>query len=212
MAGGRNEYTGVTPPELQGKKRFVCDVCLQKRSIIMLDWHHITPQAGGGSDDPTNFAKAETGCHTAIHRVASRLNSLKAGKKSAASMARDIAESITPDDVEGTRGRILYYAVQVAAAMADKRSGKTPVGDSDIVISDIPPRFKKLLLELGKRIKSKSGKGMGMANLCLFATLGLLEKHHPEESDNIQLFLSDRGLCDYAPKPEPFPMELRYRK
>lgn len=211
MAEGRNEYTGVTPPDLVGKKRFVCEVCMKKRSIMMLDWHHKTPQAAGGDDDPNNFARVETGCHTAIHRVAQRLISTKSKKVSASTLARDYAESITPDDVEGTMSRLLELAVLVASAMADKRSGKIAVGKSDIVIGGIPPRLKKLLLDLGKKIKGKSGRGIGVSGIGLMAVLGTLEKHHPEESDNIMKHLAERGICDFAQRPDPFPLKLRSR-
>ena len=99
----------------------------------------------------------------------------------------------------------------VASAMADKRSGKIAVGKSDIVIGGIPPRLKKLLLDLGKKIKGKSGRGIGVSGIGLMAVLGTLEKHHPEESDNIMKHLAERGICDFAQRPDPFPLKLRSR-
>lgn len=131
---------------------------------------------------------------------------------SANTLAREYAESVTPDDVEGTKSRILMLATKVAMAISEKRNGKIAVGDSDIVISDVPPKFKKMLLEDGKRIKGTSGKGIGASGIALVAVMTALEKRHPEASDEIRQFLSDRGVCNYAPKPVESGINFRTRR
>jgi hypothetical protein len=211
MANGKNEYTGKIPADLVGKSHFVCQVSNKRYPITALDWHHICPQAGGGSDDNSNFIRVETGMHQFMHKVARSLGSARSDKTPADQMAREYAESVTPNDVEGTKNRILLYAVQVASAMSEKKYGKIAVGDSDIVIKDIPPRFKKLGLELGKRLKKKDNKPLGVSGIALVAFMGTLEKHYPEESDNIQRFLADRGVCHYAPRPKGQSISFRTR-
>lgn len=201
--GSRNEYTGETPRDLVGKRRFKCDCCRKKYPITLLDWHHVQPRAGGGSDDPNNFARLCSGCHQFLHRIAKRLLSTKSGKSSTLVLVRDYANSLFEDDhdrADVVVQNVLKYAVEVASWLSEK-SSKGLVGDTDVIIKDIPPDIKRLLIKVGKIFKNNSNKSVGVSGIALYATLTFVESMIPEESLSIRTFLAARGFGSAEPKP-----------
>lgn len=106
--------------------------------------------------------------------------------------AQEYARSVNPDKWGVVKREILGLAVQVAVAISSKRNGLIAVQDSDIILSDIPPDLKKLLIELGKEVKSGSKRSIGASGVALVAVLDYLANRRPGIRDRVNAFLQQR--------------------
>lgn len=139
-----------------------------------------------------NLASLCNGCHQTLHRIALLLASTKSGKESPEQQAIEYARAVNPDVWGAVKRALLDLAVQVAVAISSKRNGLIAVQDSDLLIPEIPPKMKKLLIELGKEVKSGSKRGIGASGVALVAVLDYLANRRPGIRNDVNAFLQQR--------------------
>jgi hypothetical protein len=111
-------------PKVKGKG--TCHIC--RKLTLMIDEHHVWPQAAGGENGPT--VDLCSSCHSGIHRAALNLLSKKATRK----------EFFTPDEM--TRAAPLIRWLVIAIQQASEKRG--PESKSKLVI-EIDTQLLKLL-------------------------------------------------------------------
>jgi hypothetical protein len=96
---------------------FFCFICRTTQPKMVLNVHHVRPQAAGGSDDPSNLRELCQRCHDALHSTELALRNPKR-----AGTIEDQLATLYPNDT-GARVRCLELARHAHHWFRQKREG-----------------------------------------------------------------------------------------
>lgn len=207
MAKSSKEYRGEPLAELAGKKHFTCECCQLKLSIVSLDVHHKISQSEIVDNSRENLALLCTGCHTAVHRIATSMAGISKSKRPALEVAEEYALSVNRNQFAFVAKCLIDFAVLIAQGIAKKKSKQIEGTDVDTVLS-LPPRQNALFKHLARTVKDAKGKPLGKERLLQVFVAGGLMTHYPDLRLEMAEWMN-ADVLKHPPTPKQAPIFMQ---
>lgn len=123
---------------------FICKVCEHSFNNILVNDHHIQPKELDGTDDSSNIAKLDPGCHQVLHYLAYRIFS---SKGDAETIAMNYLKSINANDLTGAHDRLMNYSNKVSRFLLMAKNGELSVDvkKEKRIYINVSEEYKQLL-------------------------------------------------------------------